>query len=216
MAYEIYFNKILFPVAPSKIITAIKNQNKTVTLIDTTEINVINKSGLSTFEFTLMLPSSLYPFAKYKKEFKPPSYFLEKLEKIKNKKRPFTFIIYRGIGEDGRLHETNILATLEDYKIEENASNGTDINVNIKLKKYNTYHTYNKVLKNKKVKRKARSKEGRKIPAIYKVKKRDTIMKISKKIYGDTIYAGKLIRLNNLKTGVDALKGVKELKLFKL
>lgn len=39
--YDVYLDKILLPVTPSKIDTKIKNANKTINLINDGEVNII-------------------------------------------------------------------------------------------------------------------------------------------------------------------------------
>ena len=43
------------PVAPSKLQLKIKNQNKTVTLINESEVNIIKSAGLTEITFDLLL-----------------------------------------------------------------------------------------------------------------------------------------------------------------
>ena len=50
--YHIYLDDVLLPIAPSKIETKIKNQNKTVNLINEGEVNILKTAGLT--EISLM------------------------------------------------------------------------------------------------------------------------------------------------------------------
>ncbi|MHB8064468.1 MAG: LysM peptidoglycan-binding domain-containing protein, partial [Ruminiclostridium sp.] len=69
MAYTVYLNEVAMPVTPSKIEMKIKNQNKTINLIDGSEINILKAPGLTEFSFELMLPQAKgYPFAIYPAE----------------------------------------------------------------------------------------------------------------------------------------------------
>ena len=63
MAYKLYLDGVLFPVAPSKVTVKINNQNETVTLINEGEANILKAAGLSDVEFDLLLPNTEYPFA---------------------------------------------------------------------------------------------------------------------------------------------------------
>ena len=63
MAYKLYLDGVLFPVAPSKVTVKINNQNETVTLINEGEANILKSAGLSDVEFDLLLPNAEYPFA---------------------------------------------------------------------------------------------------------------------------------------------------------
>ena len=46
MAYDMYLDKMLLPVATSKLSISIDNKNKTLVLINEGEINVLKKAGL--------------------------------------------------------------------------------------------------------------------------------------------------------------------------
>ena len=65
MAYKLYLDGVLFPVAPSKVTVKINNQNETVTLINEGEENILKAAGLSDVEFDLLLSNTEYPFALY-------------------------------------------------------------------------------------------------------------------------------------------------------
>lgn len=48
--YEFYLDKCLLPVTPSKLQLKIDNANKTLTLMDEGEINILKKAGLTEVE----------------------------------------------------------------------------------------------------------------------------------------------------------------------
>ena len=50
------------PITPSKVTVKINNQNKTMTLINGEEINILKAAGLSDVSFELLLPQVSYPF----------------------------------------------------------------------------------------------------------------------------------------------------------
>ena len=80
--YELYLGAMLCPVTPSKINIKIKGQNKTMNLINESEINVLKKPGLSDIDFDLLLPNVKYPFAIYEDGFQNAKYFLNIYEHI--------------------------------------------------------------------------------------------------------------------------------------
>ncbi len=45
MAYLCYMDKMLLPIAPSKLQLKVNNQNKTLTLINEGEINILKSLG---------------------------------------------------------------------------------------------------------------------------------------------------------------------------
>jgi len=61
--YDVYLDTMLLPVTPSKIQVKIKNQNKTITLMNDGEINLLKMAGLSDISFTALIPQLKYPFA---------------------------------------------------------------------------------------------------------------------------------------------------------
>lgn len=140
--YSLYLNKVLLPVTPSKVSIKINNKNKTMTLINDGEINILKQAGLTEINFDALLPNVKYPFATYKRgKFKDAEYFLNKLEALKKNNKPFRFILIRETQNDDELFDTNMKVSLEDYTITDDASNGIDITVSIKLKQYKSYGT---------------------------------------------------------------------------
>ena len=141
--YKVYFGSMLFPVAPEKISTRINGKNKVYELINEGEMNVLKLAGLSTVSFSVLLPAVKYPFAVYPDGYKQPSHYLEELERLKQSKRPFQFIISRheGSGMLTNMHNTNMTVSLESYQIQESAQNGCDITVDIDLKQYREFKT---------------------------------------------------------------------------
>ena len=141
MSYDFYMGKILLPVAPSKLQLKIGNANKTVTLINEGEINILKTPGLADIDFEILLPSTEYSFAKYKDGFKPISYYLEQLEGMKANKQPFQFIVVRRLPNGKLLHGINMKVSLEDYDTSESYDQGFDTTVKIRLKQYRDYGT---------------------------------------------------------------------------
>lgn len=93
--YYFYLGNTLLPVTPSKLSIKIKNQNKTLNLINEGEINILKKAGLTEASFEALLPNVKYPFAVYKSGFVNAKTYLDALEKLKVEKKPFQFIISR-------------------------------------------------------------------------------------------------------------------------
>lgn len=208
--YLCYIDGILMPVAPSKINTKIKNKNRTITLINGGEANILKSAGLQEISFNMMIPAYKYPFALYLGGiFLPISYYLEILDRLKNSKKPFQLIIIRE-GVLGALgFDTNLKVSLEDYQILEDAGNGRDITVSIKLKQYQE--------KTKTVVRVATAVGGGTVKYIlekvrdsskviektYKVKEGDTLYTIAKKQLGNGEKYRDLITLNKLGNSSD-------------
>lgn len=139
--YMVFLKYCLLPVTPSKITTKINNANKTITLIDEGQVNLLKKAELTDVEFECMIPQTNYPFALYKSGFLGASFFLAYFERLKTSKKPFQFIIVR-MKPNGRiLFSTNLKVTLEDYTIVEDAGQGLDLTVKINLKQWRDYRT---------------------------------------------------------------------------
>jgi len=191
--YDFYLKKCLLPIAPQKLQIKINNANKTLTLIDEGQINILKKAELTDIEFECEIPQVEYPFATYKSGFKGASYFLDYFEELKTKKNPFQFIVSRTLPNGKVLFSTNIKVSMEDYRIGENANNGFDLTVKIKLKQYREYSTKTVNIKISASKpqaavQQARAAETSPAPAAsqtYTVVKGDCLWNIAKKYYGN-------------------------------
>lgn len=143
--YDVYLGKMLLPITPDKIITQINGKNETVTLIDEGEISILKEHGLSTVSFNALFSDFKYPFSQYPDGFHRAGYYLDELEKLKSKKKPFQFIITRKIPVNGnktfKPYNTNLTVSLENYQIIDDARNGFDIEVQINLKQFKDYGT---------------------------------------------------------------------------
>jgi len=212
MAYMFYFDKMLLPVAPSKLQLKIENQNKTLNLINEGEINVLKKPGLTTIKFDFLLPNVKYPFAKYKRGFIKADDFLEEIEDLKVSQKPFQFIITRELPTGKSLFDTNIKVAIEDYTIKEDANQGFDIVVSISLKQYKNYGTKNCKVTFTESKEKAtvtvqKTRETTNSPApttsaSHTVVQGETLWAIAKKYYGNgekytEIYNANKDKINN-------------------
>lgn len=142
MAYDFYLGEMLFPIPPESIKTTIKSKNETVTLINDGEVSILKTAGLTTGSFTLLLPNSPYPFARYINGFKNAKVYLDHLETLKKSNKPFQWIISRRFPTGKTIFNTNLQVTLEDYTIKDDAKKaGFDILVDVKLKQYRPYST---------------------------------------------------------------------------
>lgn len=193
MGYDVYLGNCLLPVPPEKITTKVNGNNKTVTLINDGEINILKKAGLTDIDFTVEIPQSKYPYAVYKDGFKEAGYFFDIFENLKNSLKPFQFIVCRRIPSGRKLLSTNIKVSLEDYKITESAKNGFDFEVQFKLKQYRDYGTkqINVQLASGKPRASVEPKrETNNSPApssaqSYTVKSGDCLCAIARRFYGD-------------------------------
>ena len=193
MAYYFYLGKTLLPVAPQKLQLKIKGVNKTHTLINDGEINVLKTPGLTDIEFDALLPNVKYPFAVYKTRFTRSKSFLEVLKNYKQDKETFQFIVARTLPNGKMLFDTNMKVSLESYTIKEDAKNyGMDVMITIKLKQYRDYATKTCNIKfasskPKIVPQPVRAAENPPKPAnqTYTVVRGDCLWNIAKKYYGN-------------------------------
>lgn len=205
MGYEFYMDKMLLPIAPSKINIKIKNQNKTFNLINDGEINVLKNAGLSEIDFDATFPNVKYPFAVYKNGFITANNFLSQLELLKTNKKPFQFIVTRLFPNGKTLYSTNIKVSLEDYTIKEDAKQGFDVVVSVKLKQYKDYgtKTCNVTIKQEKpvatvtpVRSTVTSPAPVNQNKTYTVKRGDCLWNIAKKFYGNGSLYTKIYNAN--------------------
>ncbi|HDX7592844.1 TPA: LysM peptidoglycan-binding domain-containing protein, partial [Clostridioides difficile] len=129
---------VQLPITPGKLEIKTTNKNKTVDLINDGEVNILKTPGLSEISFEAEFTHNKLPF--YKGAFKDVQFFLSKLELLKTDCKPFQFIVSRQLGNKV-LFNTNRKVSLEEYNIVEDADNGSDFKVAIKLKQYRDYST---------------------------------------------------------------------------
>jgi LysM repeat protein len=187
-----YLDGVLFPVTPSKIDMKIKGQNKTMNLINDSQINILKNPALTEISFKALLPAVRYPFANYGGDnggtFVDPKYYLTKLEQLQVSKRPFQYIITRNSPVGKSFFHTNLKVSLESYDISEDAKQGFDIEVSIKLKQYKAYGTKTVAVTQNYVTAQNYRPAGGNQPTpgtTYTVKPGDCLWNIAKMFYGD-------------------------------
>lgn len=205
MAYIIYLDGVALPVTPSKMQMKVKNQNKTINLINDGEVNILKAAGLTEIGFSAMIPHVKYPFAFYPGGFREAAYYLDKIEQLKANKKPFQFICSRTSPSGKLLFDTNIKVSLEDYKIDEDASEGQSLTVTIQLKQYKEYGTKFVSIETKALVASAapvaivatsRSAESAPVVKTYTVKAGDTLWNIAKKNLGNGSKYNEIFNLN--------------------
>lgn len=131
--YDCYLDKCLLPVAPQRLQISGKSGNRTVSLINGEQVNILKKGELSRITFTCLIPQISYPFGR---EFKGGGYYLDFFDSLRKSGRPFQFIVNRSTPGGKSLFNSNITVSMEDCTATEEAENGFDITVKITLKEY--------------------------------------------------------------------------------
>jgi len=202
MAYHFYLDGTELPVTPGALSVKINNNNKTVTLIDQGDVNILKSPGLTEISFDALLPSQQYPFVNG--EWMPPAYYLQILEYHKTNKLPLQFVVTRPLENGGMLQGTSMRVAVEDYEAKEDAGQyGTDMLVSINLKQYRDYGTKTVVVSKGKGKV-TKARETDKAPKSdteHKVKDGENLTTIAKKHYNDSSKWKQIYNANKSKIG---------------
>ena len=203
--YHFYMDGVLLPVTPSKVSIKVNNNNKTLTLINEGEINILKDAGLTDIEFDALIPNHQHPFSIYEGGFQGSAYFTNKLEQLKVDKEPFQFIITRQLPNGQMLFDNNITVSLESYTLKEDAkSYGFDVLVSIKLKQYKEFKvkTYTVNSSGKASVKDSRETKNspapKKTPTVHPVVSGDTLWKLAKKYYGNGSKYPVIAKANNI------------------
>ena len=196
--YTMYFKYdkkvLLFPITPGELTIKSGSNNKVVNLINNGDVNILKSPALTEVEFEARFPMRKYPYAREFKEFQT---YVDVFKELKEKKKSFYFYVLRTTPNGKRTWDTELLVTLEEFEINENADNGDDVLVNFKLKQYKEYKVI--TYENKKTTT-STSSTPRPAPAPeptkHTVKSGDCLWNIAKKYYGNGAKYTKIYEAN--------------------
>lgn len=198
MAYVFYLGSVMLPVTPGALQVKINGNNKTMTLINEGEINLLKQPGLTEVAFDALLPNVSYPFSNGRAQ--TAGYYLSVLEQLKASQKGIQFIVSRSLPSGKGLFSSNLKVSLEDYTIKEDAAKeGPDVKVSIKLKQYKDYGTKTCTIAKDGTAVLSESRETDNAPqagSTYTVKKGDCLWKIAKQFYDNGSDYSKIYELN--------------------
>ena len=194
--YHFFIDGMELPYAPSKLSITIGSNNKTVELINGSEINILKNPKLTEIKFDAELPRGRqYAFANKLVE---PEIFLEHFEKIMVNKKPVELVITRpnpnGFGN--RFYSNDITVSLEGYELKEDAGNAFDVVVSLSFKQYINHGTVKKVNSGNSVVPPQKPNDTVTGNQTYIVQKGDCLWSISRKFYGDGALYMKIYNAN--------------------
>lgn len=185
--YGFYMDGMLLPVTPPSLKISVGSTNKTVTLINEGEINILKSPSLSEITFEARFPSRKYPFSR--DEAHTFDYYYEKFMKLKNDKKPFHFIVLRHTPSGVPTWDTDMTVALESFDITESAEEGDDVLVKFNLKQWKNYGAKSVVISGNKIQKTPNASDTKLTKEVTKsewtVQSGDTLWSISKSVYGD-------------------------------
>ncbi len=227
MAYYFFIGDMMLPVPPAKMNVKVNNKNKTINLINEGEVNIIKTQGLTEISFDARLPNQNYPFADYDTSFsssltsqltgnnfsfKKADYFLDNFETSKLSNLPVRLIITR-MRNWQLLFDTNMLVTLEDYGIDEDADNGFDLVVPLRFKQYRPYGTKEcEVTTDENGVQHISVKETRPaydktVPNAYKIRNEQSMWEVCKRVSGGSLDWREVMEKNSITNPLGQMQG---------
>lgn len=210
MAYYFFMGipPIPLPITPGALNIKTPSKNKTVTLINDGEINILKEQGLREISFEFLLPQQKYPFANYSISSYTATTLIPIINEWKKTKIPFQFIVTRMNPKGKILFYTNIKSQIEDFEYDEDAdAHGLDVMCKITLKEYKEYGTKSISLSSLAgivataavaLVTNERSTTSKQTSKTYVVKEGDTLWNICKLQLGDGSKYKEIAELNNL------------------
>lgn len=225
MAYYFFVDNKLLPVPPPKMSVKINNKNKTLNLINEGEVNIIKTPGLTEVSFEALMPNQWYPFSDYgtfgsivnramgaKQQIQLAKAYIDGFETLKSTQTPFRLIVVKMTPSYEFLGDTNLLVTLEDYDVRDDAGEGFDLKVPLRFKQYRPYGTKElEVTTDKDGKKVASPKKTRaaekEIPKAYNTSATMTVLEACKRASGGQLDWRQVAKNNNISNPGNVPKG---------
>ncbi len=211
--YYFFLGVLPLPVTPPALNIKTPSMNKTITLINEGEVNLLKSPGLREISFEFLLPQRKYPWVNYSvaSNYTATAY-IPLIKALKENKTVFQFIVSRTDPTGKPLFHTNITSAIESYEFDEDAAAlGQDVKCSILLKEHKEFGTklfsIVKTLTNTisgavstvvGAVTNSRSTSSKTIPKTYTVKKGDTLWNICKMQLGDGQKYKEIAKLNKL------------------
>lgn len=138
--YRLIIDGQYVPIPPEKISIKVDGDNKTMTLINLGEVNILRNPKLTEISFDLLLPNQHYPFAFYSDgKYKGADEYIKKYKELLSSKKAFKLEIYRYAPNDKKIFNTILTVSLERLTITDSVSDGFDSRVSLEFKEYRKY-----------------------------------------------------------------------------
>ena len=112
--YRLIIDGQYVPIPPEKISIKVDGDNKTMTLINLGEVNMLRNPKLTEISFDLLLPNQHYPFAFYSDgKYKGADEYIKKYKELLSSKKAFKLEIYRYAPNDKKIFNTILKVSLE-------------------------------------------------------------------------------------------------------
>jgi hypothetical protein len=130
--YSFFLGEIRLPVTPGKISVRYGCKLSRLDLSDGREVVVGGTEALAEISFSALLPWNTLPFAVYSRGFRRGDNILADILRLQKSGEPFRFIMRRRVG-GATAQNVNIAVRFSEIVVREEASDGSDIYIDVKL-----------------------------------------------------------------------------------